>query len=235
MLGKTHVVNALTVAHVGLVFYIDHLDKQSVTLASNKFLGLESEVALLVEYSAIALSVIFLALFLFRVGKPSEQLTYIVMIASLLGIMYYTPENTGTLRVTLTLFAFTIGALLPDIDSQESTLGRYIKPLNKLVPHRTYTHTIWAIGLLYALSVYFDSIYLLAMTLGFFIHIVQDSFSLSGINWLYPFSFSHKYNKKYTIIPVRYRTGDKGERIIYYSSLVFHALCATYVLYRLFA
>src|SRR5690554_7007684 len=82
--------------------------------------------------------------------------------------------------------ALLFGVLLPYIDSETSTLGRYVKPIARVIPHRTFTHTLWAVLVLGILSVFVDNGYLYMLTLGYTLHIVEDTFSRQGICWLYP-------------------------------------------------
>lgn len=78
---------------------------------------------------------------------------------------------------------FLLGTLLPDIDSKKSILGRYIYlPLE----HRTWTHTIWIVLLFSVISRFCKSIWFL--TLGYFLHLMEDSISTAGVCFCYPFS-----------------------------------------------
>ena len=84
-------------------------------------------------------------------------------------------------------------ALLPDIDHPNSKLGRRVPILptviNKLVGHRTLTHSILVLftltGILYVTTS-------LSVTVAFFVgylsHLILDSLTVSGVPFLYPFS-----------------------------------------------
>lgn len=83
---------------------------------------------------------------------------------------------------------FVIGLLLPDVDSPKSTLGRYF-----CIPigHRTWTHTVWAIGLVSLLCMISPVFFWLA--LGYAIHMAWDSVSVCGVCWFYPISRYREY------------------------------------------
>ena len=79
-------------------------------------------------------------------------------------------------------FALTaLGALMPDVDSPTSTLGRYV---HLPVRHRTWTHTIWAVMLLFVSAKYVPA--LVWAALGYLFHLCMDSLSSAGVCWFYP-------------------------------------------------
>ena len=143
-----------------------------------------------------------------------------------LGALYFAAEGDYPLSITLVLLCFALGTILPDIDSDASTIGKYIKPISRAIPHRTFTHTFWAVGLLVVLVWYFESVYLLALTLGYAVHIVEDSFSQKGIRWFYPIP---KLKFKRWRFPFAYETGGFGESVVFYAAITIHVLCAGYV------
>ena len=103
--------------------------------------------------------------FIFRYLFPSHQILV----------------NVGLLFLVECLFL--LGTLLPDIDSKKSMLGRYIYlPLE----HRTWTHTIWIVLLFSVISSFCKPIWFL--TLGYFLHLVEDSVSTAGVCFCYPLS-----------------------------------------------
>ncbi len=85
-----------------------------------------------------------------------------------------------------------IGSILPDIDHKGSTINR-ILPLTHYaanwITHRGIFHTIfmpilfWLI--LWNLTLHFYGWWLL---IGYLTHLVADSFTKLGVNWLYPLS-----------------------------------------------
>lgn len=99
-----------------------------------------------------------------------------------------------------------VGALLPDIDTKTSTISQFVKvPIYKMFKHRNQTHGLFAFvifsGLLYFLLNYLfsfsstDNQYItisfnlwLGLTIGYLLHLVEDSFSTAGIRWFAPVS-----------------------------------------------
>lgn len=71
-------------------------------------------------------------------------------------------------HVLLLLGCVIIGSLSPDIDSEKSYMGRYIKPLSSWIPHRTITHTFWTVLVLSILSYFIKSYYFNAFYLDMF-------------------------------------------------------------------
>ncbi|WP_242862365.1 metal-dependent hydrolase [Clostridium massiliamazoniense] len=115
----------------------------------------------------------------------------------------------------LTLGGVAVGCLLPDIDTPGSFLGRRVKQLSLLISsfteHRRIVHSFVPIVMLLVAAILFKSIFILAISLGFLLHLVEDGFSKSGIRWLQPFS------DKSIVVPVewmRYKTGEWKEHII---------------------
>lgn len=112
-----------------------------------------------------------------------------IPIAKIVETVGFDFSKTGfSLFITLvvTTIALGFGGLLPDIDSKRSILGRYVPFVEGLVGHRTITHTVWVVAGLMALS-YYTGFYILWMiTLGYLLHIIQDSFSVQGIDWFWP-------------------------------------------------
>lgn len=107
------------------------------------------------------------------------------------------------LFVPLGILLYFIGALLPDVDSPYSMLGRVI---HIPVEHRTWTHAIWWPVLLCVGGIWVRL--LMWLGLGVFLHDFVDSFSASGLNWFYPIKKKHKHRLKL------YHTGHIGERVI---------------------
>ncbi len=93
-----------------------------------------------------------------------------------------------------------IGGLLPDIDMPKSKLGKRVKPLarfiNKKVGHRTLTHSLFFITVLFYSSIIafgFNTISV-GLMVGCVIHIFFDMMTPSGVPLAYPFS-----NKRYKL------------------------------------
>lgn len=125
--------------------------------------------------------------------------------------------NTGTLTVT-SMLALSLGALAPDIDEPESYIGRRTRGVSDLIKllfgHRGLTHTL--VGLFFGmflallLGTYFinDRTLIYYFILGYFLHLLEDSFSKSSVMWLYPFT------EKTIRLPFYYVTGSFTEAII---------------------
>lgn len=88
--------------------------------------------------------------------------------------------------MSICVFFYLLGLILPDIDHPGSMIGRklYI-PLE----HRTWTHCWLPLFLCCIGSIWYRSLFFLG--LGMFIHIVFDSFSASGVMWFYPLKTKH--------------------------------------------
>ena len=125
-----------------------------------------------------------------------------------------------------------IGSLVPDIDEPDSYMGKRFVflsyPLNILFGHRTITHNMTFIFILAIISYYYNNIYCLAVTVGMFIHILQDSLTYQGIKGcLFPFK---SYNYNFVLLPriFRFAVGSGTELLILAFSLMF----ILYVVYK---
>lgn len=100
----------------------------------------------------------------------------------------------------LAILAYILGSLLPDCDHQHSLIGRIIYIPFK---HRTWTHAIYFPVILFVVSWFYRWVFWLG--LGYLLHIFWDSFSASGIDWLYPKNNKHHFIKLYhTSEPTEY-------------------------------
>lgn len=138
---------------------------------------------------------------------------------SYLGISGMNQENvlvymTANLLVVY-LIAFFIGTLLPDIDSPNSLLGRYI---HIPVEHRTWLHAIY-LYLIPAVLGWFVHPVFSWLFFGVFVHLFWDSLSASGNCWLYKLASEYKeYGggakiKKHHVLKL-YHTGGWSEYIL---------------------
>ncbi len=103
---------------------------------------------------------------------------------------------------------------LPDIDlkiikklekfEKKKTLSAFLfKPflflLKKFLKHRGITHSIWPILLLIFLDLevndYLISIFLKIIYFALIFHVIEDSFTVSGVNFFYPLNFRLKLAK----------------------------------------
>lgn len=111
----------------------------------------------------------------------------------------------------------SVGAILPDIDSKNSLLGKALPFIPKIIKHRTLTHSI-----IFAVLTYFINIYLFY---GCCLHIILDMMTVMSCPLFYPIEtkirlpmakFSH--------------TGGKLEVLIYVVSLlyiIYNLICKT--------
>lgn len=118
------------------------------------------------------------------------------------SMMYYTHLAFGFLAG---LFLFPIsslppiwflglvllGALLPDIDHRESIISKWMYPLAWVISfffkHRGIIHSLFFIaGLFGVISSFFGPAYAFPLVTGFLSHVIIDSFTVRGINYLYP-------------------------------------------------
>lgn len=143
-----------------------------------------------------------------------------LLVSSAIALPIMQATNTLT---PLNLITLGIGALLPDIDEPESYIGRRTRGISDLINlffgHRGLTHTIYfvfAIGVLtYWLGSLTDYSFLAGtyLTFGVFLHILEDSFSVSGVRWLSPIT-DRSYH-----VPI-YSTGSLIEFLIGFISLI---------------
>ncbi len=125
------------------------------------------------------------------------------------------------------LLATGVGASLPDIDEYNSSTSRKsIINFSLFLRHRGITHSLlgWIAfsTILYfimnhfspiALSMtkplnYWDSIWL-GLVIGYLLHLIEDSFSKQGVEWLTPF-FKKRRKKKF----FHYKVGGPFEKTI---------------------
>lgn len=105
-----------------------------------------------------------------------------------------------------------LATMLPDIDSSTSYINRRIKPLDKisnfLTKHRGILHSMTFCIILTVIFVSFNPKLALPFFLGYSLHLVADSFTITGIK---PFWPSNKVIKGFI------RTGGLTERILLFS------------------
>lgn len=76
---------------------------------------------------------------------------------------------------------FVVGSYLPDVDQENSKLGRYVHLPFK---HRTWTHTIYSVLLFIVAGFAFRPFFWLAF--GYFGHLFWDGLSRGGVCWFNP-------------------------------------------------
>lgn len=102
------------------------------------------------------------------------------------------------------------GGLLPDLDHPQSRVSRAI-PLIRLltfwIPHRTLTHSVWAVLLLLLPALVHPV--LLYLWAGYTLHILCDMATFNGVPVLYPVLKVHLGLPKF----MRIRTGEWREGV----------------------
>lgn len=100
-----------------------------------------------------------------------------------------------TIAETIIYFiCIPFGALLPDIDMDNTKLGSKVKPLskfiNKKVGHRTLTHSLFFITVLFYSSIIAFGINIVStgLMVGAVLHIFFDMMTPMGVPLAYPFS-----------------------------------------------
>lgn len=88
---------------------------------------------------------------------------------------------------------FLLGSILPDADHPYSPIGKVI---HIPVGHRTWMHAIYLPAILMAVGLYAKWTFWLGS--GYFLHLFWDSFSRSGVHWLYPRKGKHRLKAYYT-------------------------------------
>ena len=106
------------------------------------------------------------------------------------------------LFLVISVMMYFLGTLLPDVDHPQSGIGRI---LHMPLAHRTWTHALW-IPAIFITTGIITQRYLVFLGIGMLVHDFFDSFSGSGINWLYPIKSRH-YISVYT-------TGEFSEFLI---------------------
>lgn len=111
-----------------------------------------------------------------------------------IGFFSYTQLFAGLIL----LISISIGSLLPDIDSSNSLINKRLKIKPKYLTHHGVCHSLigWLIFCLISLIVLLPIIckmkligtmIYLGFIFGYILHLIEDSFSRSGIIWTYPF------------------------------------------------
>lgn len=107
-----------------------------------------------------------------------------------------------TFKETLFYYPFiALGSILPDIDIPQSKIGKILFPisivLSKLVKHRTLTHSIVVITILFfiAILIWGMNTIIVGLMLGSIFHIIGDLMTPSGVALIYPIS-----NKRFSPI-----------------------------------
>lgn len=100
----------------------------------------------------------------------------------------------GVKGTTASIGAGVIGSLLPDVDKKNTTIGNWLGflalPFRMFLKHRGATHTF--LGCLIFSSIFFiifkDFFLTLSFFTGFFLHLLADGFTATGVKPFLPFS-----------------------------------------------
>jgi len=118
---------------------------------------------------------------------------------------------------SIAIFAI-IGALLPDIDTPQSILGRFLRPMSAYIErkfgHRQATHSLLAVLILGLITIPLICVNLfcwIALFSGYLSHLLIDSVNKSGVPLFYPSSIRAVMPK-----PEKWRiaVGTKAETIV---------------------
>lgn len=112
--------------------------------------------------------------------------------------------------------ACMLGSVYPDIDIGTSKLGKKMKPASALIGHifghRGFIHTpLNGILLCIILTAVcgqilpdYDFEIVSGFVIGFFLHLIQDTFTRGGIMWLWPIRFRFRLTKLKSASPLCY-------------------------------
>ncbi|EAD3476076.1 metal-dependent hydrolase [Listeria monocytogenes] len=148
-----------------------------------------------------------------------QSKTHLLTTFAIVTPVAYMTNNMDMLGV----FGLALGTVLPDIDEPNSYIGRRIPILPHIIKktfgHRGMTHTLIATILFATLASMIPNSFTEMLATGYFLHIAEDTFSMTGIKWLAPFS-------QKTLAFKLYSTGKMSETIIMFLMLI--CLCLEY-------
>lgn len=105
------------------------------------------------------------------------------------------------------------GAVLPDIDNENSKVGRHAKIIGKIFRHRGIFHSlIFAVVLCGLIWYFIGSPYGIALFIGYASHLLIDGFTRQGTNFLHPIAKLH--------LSGFIETGKIGEFVVFFLCLV---------------
>ena len=109
------------------------------------------------------------------------------------GLIGVTASGLGSTLDIASISSLAAGALLPDIDTTTSGIGRWLTPLShpieRRLGHRTLTHSLLGLATFAALSSWLLLINPQAwlwLLVGIFTHIILDAHNIQGVPLLYP-------------------------------------------------
>lgn len=150
-----------------------------------------------------------------------------------LGLFASNAFLTNPISNIVILVATGIGASLPDIDEYNSSTSRKsLINFSLFLRHRGITHSLlgwlfFSAGLFFlmnhfmpiqlkahALPNWWGSLWL-GLTIGYFLHLIEDSFSKEGIDWFVPFK-----KKKFHRSWFHYKVGGWFEKLLTFIAVV---------------
>ena len=82
-----------------------------------------------------------------------------------------------------------MGALLPDIDTPESTLGHLIRPISEAINdkfgHRTITHDVLIAAIVFIISLFVRNQIFFSIMIGILSHLFLDGLTREGVTFNY--------------------------------------------------
>lgn len=153
-----------------------------------------------------------------NVDMDSWQGTFVQVFTDTIGVSNAMDRFSLITVLVICTLGLILGSLLPDIDSKNSILGRYVPFMEDIIGHRGITHTIWVISLLFLGAYFVSNLFVWMVAFGYFFHVLQDSFSRQGVAWIYPLgkgyrSYGNAKIKEGFHIPI-YRVGSPTESLI---------------------
>ncbi len=105
-------------------------------------------------------------------------------LCSLIFAKLYPVEN-----LTLFLLVACAASIFPDIDNRDAAMGKRHKIMTRLFEHRGFMHTIFP-PLIFSGIVWYLGFQLIALAIfiGYMSHLLIDSITKAGINFLHPLS-----------------------------------------------
>ena len=137
--------------------------------------------------------------------------------------------SVNVLASPATLAAVIFGSIIPDVDNPKSLAGKIFYPVAKLIHrkagHRTLTHSLLCIVLVAFVSSTIEKTFLNQMTISviltcaWFFHILLDTFTLQGVQLMFPFSYEPYW--MFEKPESRIRNGDfKAEGVFFIAFIV---------------
>ena len=107
----------------------------------------------------------------------------------LIGLLIYGLDLDSLILVLLVM----AGALIPDLDTSVSFLGRRLKiisyPLKLFFTHRGFTHSLFFMLIAASIGMRFFPGHYIAMLVGIVSHVLLDCLTRDGVRVLWPFQF----------------------------------------------